>query len=108
VIHPGPKDPLVRSVETKQLQHITDIRTEQTYIDREAPIVALAEVAGARTVILVPMLKENMLIGAIAVYRRQVRPFSDKQIALLKNFAAQAAGGRCITHAVDRLRAANF
>ena len=78
VIHPGPKDPLVRLVETRQLQHITDIRTEQTYIDREAPIVALAEVAGARTVIVVPMLKENMLIGAIAVYRQQVRPFSDK------------------------------
>ena len=90
VVHPGPKDPLVRLIETRQFLHINDIRTEQAYIDREPSIVAIAEMAGARTLIVVPMLKENTLVGAIAVYRQQIRPFSDKQIALLKNFAAQA------------------
>ena len=90
VVHPGPKDPLVRLIETRQFLHINDIRTEQAYIDREPSIVAIAEMAGARTLIVVPMVKENTLVGAIAVYRQQIRPFSDKQIALLKNFAAQA------------------
>src|SRR5262249_3349140 len=75
---------------TRQFLHINDIRTEQAYIDREPSIVAIAEMAGARTLIVVPMLKENTLVGAIAVYRQQIRPFSDKQIALLKSFAAQA------------------
>jgi GAF domain-containing protein len=90
VIRTGPNSPLVRLLATKQLIHITDITTEQAYIEGEAALVGLADLAGARTMINVPMLKDNELVGTIAIYRQEVRPFTDKQIALISNFAAQA------------------
>src|SRR5258707_595512 len=90
VIHPGPGTGLGRVARTKQLIHIADLASEQAYIEREPSRVALVELAGARTYLMVPMLKDNELVGSIAIYRQEVRPFSDKQIQLVTSFADQA------------------
>jgi signal transduction histidine kinase len=89
VFAPGPSNNLVLAVQNKAVQHIPDIRLHRSYIEREPAAVAIAEVAGARTLVVVPMLKDNEPIGAIAIYREEVRPFTDNQIELVKNFAAQ-------------------
>ena len=85
-----PDIPLARLVMTKQRVHVADLRQEATYKAGFAPLVALVDKGGARTLLIVPMLKERTLVGAIAIYRQEVRPFTDKQIALVENFAAQA------------------
>jgi GAF domain-containing protein len=77
-------------IANKKVVHIADLRAEKAYADRDPWIVTGVELGGVRTVLMVPMLKENELIGAFSVYRQKVRPFSDKQIELSKNFAAQA------------------
>ncbi|MGA7666137.1 MAG: GAF domain-containing protein, partial [Pseudolabrys sp.] len=86
----NPGIPFDRLAKTNQVVHIPDLRTDQSYIEKNARIVKLADVAGARTYLGVPMLKERELIGVIALYREEVRPFTDKQVELVINFAAQA------------------
>jgi GAF domain-containing protein len=85
-----PDVPLARVARTKEVVHIHDLSAEQAYIERNHLMVALVELAGARTLLTVPMLKEGELAGAIVIYRQEVRPFNDKQIAVVQNFAAQA------------------
>ncbi|HZQ14245.1 MAG TPA: GAF domain-containing protein, partial [Pseudolabrys sp.] len=87
---PAPEDPLGRVFATKQKIHIADVRAEQAYQMRSAPFVALVEGGGARTLLLVPLIKDGGLIGTIGIYRQEVREFSAKHIALVESFAAQA------------------
>jgi two-component system, NtrC family, sensor kinase len=87
---PGPKNPIGRMVATKQLVHVTDAAASEAYREGDPVTVAAVELGGVRSVIVVPMLKENELIGALTLARSEVRPFSEKQIELVQNFAAQA------------------
>ena len=76
---------------TKALVHVADLAADPAYVEERNPItVEAVEVGGIRTALLVPLLKEDELIGSFTVYRREVRPFTDRQIELVKNFAAQA------------------
>ena len=86
----GPKNPVRQMTETKTAIYIPDVMASEGYIEREPVTVEGVEIAGIRTFLAVPMLKESELIGAIALARQQTRPFTDKQIGLVTNFAAQA------------------
>ena len=83
MIYPKPEYCLWPRPPHKAVVHIQDITAEPAYVEREPSRVALVELAGARSYVMVPMLKENELVGAIAIYRQEVRPFTDKQIALV-------------------------
>jgi signal transduction histidine kinase len=89
-VHPHPQSGLAAVVSTHQVAHIHDVRNSPAYLAGAPGAVEMADVAGARTIVVVPMLKENELIGAISIYRREVKPFTDKQIALVENFTKQA------------------
>src|SRR6516225_7705892 len=89
-IRPTPVSGLGRIVSTRRPVHIIDAMAQQHYIDGDPYIVTAFKLSGSRTLIFVPMLKDDELIGTIAIYRREVRPFTDKQIELLTHFAAQA------------------
>jgi two-component system NtrC family sensor kinase len=72
---------------TKQVAQITDITTLRRYVEGDPFVVSAVALGGYRSVLVVPMLKENELIGAISIYRRKVAPFTDKQIELVQTFA---------------------
>src|SRR6266704_1404292 len=87
---PGPETPIGRIARGERLVEITDLAADQSYLAREPVPRAAVEIGGIRSIIFVALVKDEALLGTFAISRREVRPFSDKQIALLQNFAAQA------------------
>ena len=92
-LRPGTNDPIGRMIKTKTVVHTSDAMAEQAYTGEHDPgrqLAAAVDLGGARTILAIPMLRENELIGSFTVYRQEVRPFTSKQIALVTSFANQA------------------
>jgi two-component system, NtrC family, sensor kinase len=86
----SPLTPIGRLIQSRQLVHVADYRTDQSYLDRDPLTVAAIELGGIRTLLVVPMIKNDALMGAILIFRQEMRPFTNKQIELVQNFANQA------------------
>ncbi len=90
LFQPRPDVPFGRAVATLRPALVDDLSTEPAYLDRDPWMLAGVDEAGIRSMCAVPMMKDAELVGVMAFYRREVKPFTEKQIALVENFAAQA------------------
>ena len=90
VLRPHPSSAHAKIVQTRQVVHIQDLLATTAYREGDPAVTAIGDLGGARTIVIVPMVKDDRLVGTMVIYRQEVRPFTDKQVELLKNFADQA------------------